>query len=873
MSDAGLVLKTTPPRLSRSAMARDRLLHEADRALDTTAFAVVAPAGFGKTTLLLQWRQRWLEQGARVAWLTADELDDPARLAAALVHAVRCIGSLDEGDVVGRVSGIEAITGLLAGIARWRVQVMVVIDDAERLPSATVTQVLQYLLINAPANLHLAIGSRMVLPLRTAELLAHARFRSLPLEELRLQPAESMSLLRARLGTGLDLDACMRLHDATEGWPIGLQLAIAAIEHEADPAVAIRTLSARRGSLQDYFADSMQSAFSGSTVEALARIAILGRFNVELGELVCSMPVVDLLEQLLRETPILVVGAHEGWFRLHPLARDYLLGVFERLPAAERADLHARASHWYIGHGHFHEAADHALAAGDEALAHAHAARALWALGASGRLDEAREWLARMPGILHSPDMQLRLGAGAVLAFSDRNAEGLQLAMEVLDDHAIPVELALVALRVASSAAAYADQPGLLETLLADWPPVPAGTTEPLYRVNRLNVMSYLALQAGDTDRVRTFADEAGRHGDQGSLLLAAALNRMLVGMGHLWDGNPGLAHDALRGPLLQAERALGRRSMIACLHASILAQALLELDQPEAAQLMLADRLDVIERVGFPDNILAAYGALAHAALAHGDEAGAVGALDGLDALARRRQLPRLRLHALEGRIRLLALKGCDESVVGLLGVLDTLAGEFDQPALRPFLPEYRMIAAVAHAHAALAAADLARADRQLDIAAAHATAMRRGRDIRAIKVLRAVVARKRGDVAAHALLLEALNLATLSGDMRLLADTHPLALAMAAELDNVIYLQERVWPEAAPVHGHALPVSALLTPKEAEILGLLGRGMSNKRIALTLGVGVETVKWHVKNLFSKLSAGSREHAVDRARLLGLLG
>ena len=47
---------------------------------------------------------------------------------------------------------------------------------------------------------------------------------------------------------------------------------------------------------------------------------------------------------------------------------------------------------------------------------------------------------------------------------------------------------------------------------------------------------------------------------------------------------------------------------------------------------------------------------------------------------------------------------------------------------------------------------------------------------------------------------------------------------------------------------------------------------GLSNKLIARSLDISEETVKWHLKNLFSKLNAGARKHAVDRARLLGLL-
>ena len=64
----------------------------------------------------------------------------------------------------------------------------------------------------------------------------------------------------------------------------------------------------------------------------------------------------------------------------------------------------------------------------------------------------------------------------------------------------------------------------------------------------------------------------------------------------------------------------------------------------------------------------------------------------------------------------------------------------------------------------------------------------------------------------------------------------------------------------------------SAMLTPKESLVLQLLAGGLPNKRIAVELDLSSETVKWHVKKLLAKLNAGSREHAVDRARMLGIL-
>ena len=68
------------------------------------------------------------------------------------------------------------------------------------------------------------------------------------------------------------------------------------------------------------------------------------------------------------------------------------------------------------------------------------------------------------------------------------------------------------------------------------------------------------------------------------------------------------------------------------------------------------------------------------------------------------------------------------------------------------------------------------------------------------------------------------------------------------------------------------ASPAGGLLTPKEARILSLLATGKANKEIARAMDIGEQTVKWHLKNVFFKLNAASRKHAVDRARLLGLL-
>jgi LuxR family maltose regulon positive regulatory protein len=75
----------------------------------------------------------------------------------------------------------------------------------------------------------------------------------------------------------------------------------------------------------------------------------------------------------------------------------------------------------------------------------------------------------------------------------------------------------------------------------------------------------------------------------------------------------------------------------------------------------------------------------------------------------------------------------------------------------------------------------------------------------------------------------------------------------------------------QAPAATARAMP-SMALTPKEREVLELLARNLSNKEIALAMNIGEETIKWHMKNLFAKLDAGTRKQLVGRARILGLL-
>ncbi len=174
---AALVLRTTPPRAPRHLLLRSRLGLDDESLRDRVVMVVHAPAGFGKTSLLGQWRREFLARGAAVAWLTADSPDDAQHFVNALTLAVRfgCgrpgFGRfLLEGGPAVRVE-MEGVTAWLAEVAQTALDLVLIVDDAERLAPRN-RDALSYLLHNLPPNLRVVIGTRRGLDEELADLAA-----------------------------------------------------------------------------------------------------------------------------------------------------------------------------------------------------------------------------------------------------------------------------------------------------------------------------------------------------------------------------------------------------------------------------------------------------------------------------------------------------------------------------------------------------------------------------------------------------------------------------------------------------------------------------------------------------------------------------
>jgi LuxR family maltose regulon positive regulatory protein len=879
------VLKVTPPRVPRHLLARPRLQSGHEELRDRPVILVQAPAGFGKTSLAAQWRLEHLARGSVVAWLSAQPGDGAESLVQGLALAVRVAAARPAfGHTLATTAApaLETVTALLAEIAQTALDVVLIVDEADRLP-ATGREALTYLARNAPSNLRLVVAARSDCQLDLEDLVAYGACVVVGAAMLRFQLGETIELVRARFGANVDRDAAARLHELAEGWPLGLQLALSVMAAGSDPQAEIPRLAAHGGSVRGQFVELLLARLDPGDLDLLTRVAILDRLHPVL----CRALVPDadadrVLARLANDTPVIAAGEGSEWLRMHALARDELLRRFARLPAAEQAALHARAAQALAAMDLLEEAAQQALDAGQREAAYDLAERSLYeTLLAQGRQGAVLDWLARLPAAEVDRRPRLLLAAAWSLAISERHDEASRYTARILAQPEVDAAARCECALIESAAAIFADDPDRFAELHDPWASEPP-LHDPLMLQVHANRSAFRTLIEGEPALARLRQQQAprGERGAESTYL--GRWGEFIVGLSYLWEGQVLLAEKLLRPTLAQAEAELGRRARFVCHLASLLAGALWERNAPEEAAALLANRLDVLERGGLPESTLLAFRTLARIASAEGAEHRAFELLAALDAVGTARRLPRLRIVSLADQVRMHARSFRAETCRVLCGQIDAMLADAATPQGRLWRRYAALLREEAHGQAAIAAQDWRGAAQALERADALARELKRGRLHIELLGLRAYVLDRVGERSVG-LLREAADLAAAYGLLRVFDDAHPALGAWAREALPAAGDAAAAGPGplAAPLRAPlAPPVAAsarstpsmALTPKEREVLELLTRNLSNKEIGLAMQVGEQTIKWHMKNLFAKLDAGTRKQVVQRARILGLL-
>jgi LuxR family maltose regulon positive regulatory protein len=892
--DPSFQLKIAPPSLRGAAISRHWLARNCDRLRDRPLAMVRAPGGFGKTTLLATWRRELLRTGSFAGWLTLDACDDAARFIYGLVACLRdatgnpqfAVAALGAAQTSG--GEIGAMTALLAAITEAAHPIVLVLDDAHQLPEPGSNVLLPYLVLNLPPNLQVVVGARQSFRMATAELAARGDYVVLGADNLRLQVEESIEFLRGRFGQRFDVDACARIHEIADGWPIALRLIVSVLERE--PAADLDAIAGSTRDLEGFFVETVLSRLPAAEADLVVAVSVLDAIHPRL--LSAMTEIADpeaLLERWQTTTPILVAGERSDWLRMHPLARRAFAERFAALPAARQRELHWRAAEWLHQHDAAETAARHALAGGRIDLAYRWIGERLYALMVDGRVGEVLAWAERLPPeVTAQPQVRLAVGWAQALSYQHGAAAETVSPLVVDPDPQVRFEVDLIR----ATLAVYLDDPGQAERLVERWTSDVAAPTGPTRQVHA-NVTAYVLVERGESERARYLQSQARQMARQDNEGLAAGFGDLIVGISYLREARPRLAEQLLIPAVERAEAALGRRSVAASILASALGAALWEQDRRVEAESVLAYRLDVVERNAIPESVALIYVTLSRAARVGGDEPRAIELLQRLQAIGDDRDLFRLTLRSLAEQIRLHAAARRTEFCAQLAERLDERWNRAREHASPGQAREFDLTHRIGLAFAQIATYDLNAARATLEVARGLARQQNRVRDLLECRLLLAMIAQA-SDPEAVGALRESLSIAEANGLVRLFADTHPAVVtavrefvrrrdaddtgASAAFVARVVGepMAERA-EQSAPVQSAPAPrrpavAPALLTVKEALMLEHLARGMTNKEIARALALGPETVKWHLKSIFVKLNAGSRRHAVDRARMLNLL-
>jgi LuxR family maltose regulon positive regulatory protein len=864
---------------------------------------VSAPAGFGKTTLLTEWLTAARTDGTLVAWLSLDQRDDdPATFWTYLVSALRTaapeVGAESLALLRSPQSSTDAVLAtLLNELQTVPDELVLVLDDFHAIETGDVHEGVAFLLDHLPSQIHLVIATRVDPPLPLARLRARGQLVEVRADDLRFGPDEAATYLGDVMGLTLTAGQVAALEGRTEGWIAALQLAALSMQGRDDVASFVAGFAGDDRFVVDYLVEEVLQRQPEQVRSFLLQTSVLSRLTGPLCDAVTGQDGGKaMLEALERGNLFLVpLDDRRRWYRYHHLFGEVLRArLLDEDPSRVRA-LNVRASDWYERDGDRSAAIDHALAAEDFERAAELVERAMPAMSQARQEATLRRWFEALPDELFGVRPVLAVGyVGALMSTGDvrgveprlRDAErwldtstGVSQRpaadMVVVDRDAfrrLPTETTMYR---AGLALLSGDVAGTLTH--AQRALDLAGPDDHLGRGAAESLIGLAHWQTGDLETAHRWYSEgmatlgrAGRRSDEvgGAITLAdlrVAQGRLREAMSYYERGLQVATEDAavvLRGA---ADMHVGMAALFR------------EHNDLDAARRHLSIGSELGDSAGLPQNRYRWRVETAWLRQIDGDDAGALDLLAqaervyGSDYSPEVRPIPavRARMWVTQGRL--------DDALAWVrergLSAEDDLG----------FLREYE--------HITLARTLLARyategSQGSLDDAARlllrllrAAEEGRRGGSVLEILVLQALALHAQGDVpGALASLRRALALAEPEGYVRMFVDEGvPMATllqAMTTQGDAPAYVRRLLVALGLPQDTTRVDQGLIdpLSPRELDVLRLLGTHLDGPDIARQLFVSLNTVRTHTKNIYAKLGVNNRRSAVRRGEELDLM-
>jgi LuxR family maltose regulon positive regulatory protein len=863
-----LLSKLNKPHLRPQRLFRPMLVQQLNSGLDGKLTLVCAPAGYGKTTLVLEWLMN-LPEDTNTGWISLDENDnDPVRFIAYLIAAIQT-SYPDIGDTSSMLQNPQAppdeviLTALFNELTEISSPFVLILDDYHYIQTSSIHKFLALWLEHQPASLHLVIISREDPLLPIARLRAKGHLNEIRQENLRFSMQECADLLRNVMGISISYEHVAALERRTEGWAAGLQLAAVSLQHHADPDSFIREFTGSSRFILDYLIDEVLVHQTESMQKFLIKTAILERLTGPLCDAITGF--MDSQERLevLEQTNLFIVPLDQSrtWYRYHRLFSELLQHRLYRTEGEMPADLHDRASRWFEQNDFLAEAIQHAIAARNWDRT----ARLLGQVNDEmmkiGRTTTLVRWYAALPEDILLKDPRLCFDYCWPLLLTGQYTRAVELLDHVegiaQDNRAFLGEI--------MTAQAYLARVQGKHELMMDRS-VRARALLPRESVNSRGVVAInLALaywhlgQMEATEEVLLEALESNRASSNDYAYITAVI----------LQGRVAAVRAQLRSAakiFKQAIESGGELPINALAHLDLSA-LYYEWNQLAEAAPHLQKAFDLSRRAQNEEFEVACWMMQACLNLADGSSQAAREALDQAQKLVDRGFIPELTTSRLEIAKLRLALAQNDLKNDRQPG--NSLADDIDSHNFCRFTN-------LAKAKLFLAQNQFEQAEdylvEQYKIASKHGWRY----PIIAIRACQALAARVHDNAVYF--IEDALKLAKPEGFMRIFIDLGG---------DLIPYLQEAARCGVEPGYvGQILnaiqnnaagenlesKLAEPLSERELEVLRLIVAGLSNRQIAQDLVISLGTAKTHIHNIYGKLEAKNRAQAIARAQEIELV-
>jgi LuxR family transcriptional regulator, maltose regulon positive regulatory protein len=371
----------------------------------TRVTLVAAAPGSGKTSLLSEWHADGHET-REFAWISLDAADnDLVRFWDGVLAALQTIApnlgvaaqaSLHSPGATVPDHVLPLLVNDLADISR---PIVLVLDDYHLIENGEIHAAVELLVERLPAAVHLVISTRSDPPLPLSRLRARGQLTEIRAADLRFNVTEAGAFLNEVVGLELDAEEIERLHERTEGWAAGLQLAGLSLRGREDHREFIDSFAGDDQQIVDYLGFEILDHEPPDLREFLIQTSVLDRLSGPLCAAVTGNPEAELLlRRLERENSFVVaLDSRREWYRYHHLFAELLRHELARTSPELVVELHRRASAWYRDADAIHEAIEHATAAGDFADAIELITGHWYEFLQRGRQATVAGWIDRLP--------------------------------------------------------------------------------------------------------------------------------------------------------------------------------------------------------------------------------------------------------------------------------------------------------------------------------------------------------------------------------------------------------------------------------------------------------------------------------------------